>query len=96
MNHSQRPTRVSRLTQTSERDPSQWEGRTFDGLFVYVRYRWGWLTISSGTTAAQAVMNDNNLFEKQLGDRLDGKLEYERLREVTAGVIEWPQEFEKN
>jgi hypothetical protein len=95
MNLSKRPTQISRLTQTSERDPSQWEGRTADGLFVYVRYRWGWLSIGSGATAAQAVANDNNLFEKQLGNRLDGKLEYERLREVTAGVIEWPQDFEK-
>jgi hypothetical protein len=83
------------LTQTCERDPSQWDGRTFDGLFVYVRYRWGWLSIGSGTTAVQAVTNDNDVFEKQLGNRLDGKLEYERLREVTAGVIEWPQDFEK-
>jgi hypothetical protein len=95
MNLSKRPTRVSKLTQTCERDPSQWEGRTFDGLFVYVRYRWGWLSIGSGTTAVQAVTNDNDLFEKQIGNRLDGELEYEMLREVTAGVIEWPKDLKK-
>jgi hypothetical protein len=92
MDTSTRATRVSKLTQTCEQNPAQWEGRTVDGLFIYVRYRWGWLSIGSGATAAEAVENDNNLFEKQLGNKLDGVLEYEKLREVTAGVIEWPND----
>ena len=83
--------RVSRLTQTCERSPSQWEGLTDDGQFVYVRYRWGCLSIGSGKTIDEAVTNANNLFEKSFGDKRDGYLEYDMLREVTAGVIDWPE-----
>jgi hypothetical protein len=37
-------TRVSKLTQTCKASPSQWEGLTDDGQFIYVRYpRLVWL-----------------------------------------------------
>lgn len=38
----------------------------------------------------EAMENANNLFEKQLGNKLDGRLEYDKLREATAGIIDWP------
>ena len=38
----------------------------------------------------EAVENANNLFEKLLGDNRDGSLEYDKLREATAGIIDWP------
>jgi hypothetical protein len=82
--------RISSVIQTCDRNPSQWEGLTDDGMHVYVRYRWGHLTIGSGKTLDEAVNNRNNLFDKRLGDGLDGCLEYDKLREVTAGVIVWP------
>lgn len=86
--------RVASLTQTCAKSPSQWEGRTNDGQQVYVRYRWGRLTIGIGNTVEEPVKNQNNLFEKQLGDRLDGHLDYAKLRTLTDGLIEWPDSFE--
>jgi len=53
-------TRVSKLTQTCKGSPSQWEGLTDDGQFIYVRYRWGCLSIGSGKTMDEAVGNVNN------------------------------------
>jgi len=47
--------RVSSLTQTCERNPSQWEGSTDDGTYIYARYRWGCLSIGSGMTIEEAV-----------------------------------------
>ena len=88
------PIRVSRLTQTCERNPSQWEGSTNNGTYIYVRYRWGCLSIGSGMTIEEAVSNSNNLLEKQLGDNLDGRLEYAKLREATKGVVDWPDSVE--
>jgi hypothetical protein len=38
----------------------------------------------------EAVENGNNLFEKQLGNKRDGRLEYDKLREATVGIIDWP------
>jgi hypothetical protein len=40
-------TRVSKLIQTCKGSPSQWEGLTDDGQFIYVRYRWGCLSIAA-------------------------------------------------
>lgn len=42
----------------------------------------------------EAVKNENNLFERTLGDRRDGSLEYAKLREATKGVIDWPPSFD--
>lgn len=83
-------TRVSKLTQTCKASPSQWEGLTDDRQFIYVRYRLGCLSIGNGKTMDEAVKNANNLFEKTLGNKLDGRLEYDKLREATAGIIDWP------
>jgi hypothetical protein len=85
---------VRKLTQTCQRSPSQWEGTTADGLFIYVRFRWGRLTIGTGVTESEAIGNHNNVFEKQLGHNLDGTLEYEKLRDVTRAIIEWPEDFD--
>jgi hypothetical protein len=84
-------TRVSKLTQTCKGSPFQWEGLTDDGQFIYVRYRWGCLSIGSGKTMDEAVENANNLFEKSLGHKRDGSLEYAKLREATMGVVDWPE-----
>jgi hypothetical protein len=88
--------RVRKLTQTCERSPSQWQGTTDDGLFVYVGYRWGFLSIGTGVTESEAIANRNNVFEKRLGDSLDGTLEYEKLRDVTRALIEWPEGFDQD
>jgi hypothetical protein len=87
-------TRVSKLIQTCNGSPSQWEGLTDDGQFIYVRYRWGCLSIGSGKTMDEAVENVNNLFEKSLGHKGDGSLEYAELREATMGVVDWPESLE--
>jgi hypothetical protein len=87
--------RVSKLTQTCTKSPTQWEGRTSDGRQVYVRYRWGWLTIGIGQTLDEAVINEKNLFERQLGEKQDGDLDYAKLRAVTDGLVEWPESFER-
>ena len=83
-------TRVSQLIQICKASPSQWEGLTDDGQFIYVRYRWGCLSIGSGKTMDDAVENANNLFEKSLGHKRDGRLEFDKLREATEGIIDWP------
>jgi hypothetical protein len=86
--------RVSSLTQTCERNPSQWEGSTDDGTYIYARYRWGCLSIGTGMTIEEAVRNSNNLLQKQLGDNRDGRLEYAKLQEATKGVVDWPEPSE--
>ena len=82
--------RISRVIQTCERNPSQWEGSTEDGDYLYVRYRWGCLSIGMGKTKEEAVRN-SNIMHEQLGASRDGDLKYAKLREVTKELIEWPE-----
>jgi hypothetical protein len=76
------------LRQTCECSPSQWEGRTDDGRFVYVRYRWGWLQVGFGATLEDAVADDET-YVRQLGHPMDGALTYVQLVAAVPWV-EWP------
>ena len=48
-----------------------------------------------GQTIEEAVRNETNLFERQLGEKRDGDLDHARLRAVTDGLVGWPESFEK-
>ena len=84
---------VKTLIRTCERSPSQWEAKTADGQYLYVRYRWGCLEIGMGVSMGAAIASGGNIFEKQLGDKLDGSMELEDLRKATSGLIEWPTAY---
>lgn len=114
--------RVASITQTCHACPSQWEGLLDDGREVYVRYRFGWLSISirvsgeelfskfcgedcddeadaarwreecqqwaEGMISSMKVMRE---FSKGEPISFDGLMDYDQLRQHTAGVIEWPE-----
>ena len=90
---------VAKITRTCDACPSQWEGTTDADKAVYVRYRWGSLSISIGDTLTQAIRREgpeNSVFEKEIGEGLDGYLTYDELKQHTRGVISWPEfEFEE-
>lgn len=74
------------LRQTCYACPSQWEALTEDGQFVYIRYRWGQLTLGVGDTLTEAVGNVS--FSKQVGDSLDGAMSiWEVQRHIPKLVI---------
>ena len=84
---------VTEIRNTCGACPSQWEGRTEDGRYVYVRYRWGHLTIGVGDTDIwDAVDRGGEVFDQYLGDWLDGFLDYAELKQATQGVVRWPEE----
>lgn len=82
---------VSKIARTCRACPSQYQGVTDTGAFVYVRYRSGWLNISVGQEESETVSNEGNVFRKQPGDTHDGELDYEKLRDITGGLIAWPE-----
>lgn len=79
---------VVELTQTCDVCPSQWEGKTADGRTIYVRFRWGYLSIGLGGTIDEAIGDET--FGREISDGMDGYLPYEELRRVTAGHFIWP------
>ena len=80
--------RVTELRQTCNMCPSQWEGRTDDGQYIYVRYRHGYLSVSVGPTVDAAVCG-SVVFEYDTEDG-NGYMTESELRDLTKGVVEFP------
>lgn len=87
------PVVVTHITKTCGACPAQWQGTTDDGLHIYARYRYGRLLVGVGSTLEEAVdlAMSGRLIEVRFGDTYDGTLEYDQLKEHTAGRIVWPE-----
>lgn len=70
---------ITKLEMTCEACPSQWEGVTEDGRYVYIRFRWGYFSAGIGATFDEALGNEK-LFGDQISDGLDGTLSTEDMR----------------
>lgn len=49
------PITIIKLTRTCIACPSQWEGETSHGAAVYIRFRWGELTVHVGPSIDEAI-----------------------------------------
>ncbi len=71
-------------------------GKTSDGWAVYARYRWGQLSVRVDPSEPAPLDGAMGcwIVEKQLDpEGLDGWLDYETLREITAEIMVWPDEL---
>jgi len=87
---------VRRLYQTLDACPSQWEGFTDSGKLVYIRYRWGELSVYISLmpylkSMVDAIIIGDPFHLEQLGDDLDGELPFEELKEVLGSIIQLPE-----
>jgi hypothetical protein len=88
--------KVLTLKKTCLACPSQWEGTLDDGRAVYARFRHGHLSVGIGKTADQAVnnaMSDQALYEGDIGDGLDGFMDFEELKAHLRGLLEFPADL---
>lgn len=76
------PTVVATIIDCGGACPFQVNAKTDKGEHVYVRYRWGWLSVD---------VDGKTIFCKQIGDDMAGFLDMERLKAATEGKIKWPQ-----
>jgi hypothetical protein len=79
---------ISDIQQTCPACPSQWQGHLKDGRPIYIRYRWGELSLHVGPiggTIDDAVGNAPE-FEQQIGDHLDGSIGLDEVCRLT-GII---------
>lgn len=84
---------VIEIEQTCFACPSQWEGYTDDDRSIYVRYRWGFLSVrigSPGDKSEFAGVRGKEILRKQLGDSYLGFLDYEDLVKATSEIIQFP------
>ena len=76
--------------------PTIVSGTTDDGATVYVRYRFGRISIriDHRKPAPNGGTGGRRIYEEKLDpDGLNGWLEYDDLRKITADWIEWPDEL---
>lgn len=73
--------KIKELKQTTQACPSQWEGTMEDGKFIYIRFRWGVLSVGIGKDEAEAVNNSstNMYYNKKVSDDLDGVMSTEEM-----------------
>ena len=79
---------IVELKQTCKAAPSQWEGRLADDRPLYIRYRWGELTVSVGPpgSALDAAVGGDRLFEGDVGEKLGSQLDIEDVC-AHAGLV---------
>ena len=63
---------------TSVAAPAQWEGRTEDDRPVYVRYRWGYLSVRVGAPGGEArsAVLGTEIHGEKIGGDYDGAIEW--------------------
>jgi hypothetical protein len=81
---------IKELARTCYACPSQWEGRLADDRPLYIRYRWGQLSVHIGPPGADidtAVAADP-WFDEAVGDEgLSGFIDLEEVLAVTGLVL---------
>lgn len=85
---------VTKVNRTCWACPAQWDGETSDGRRIYARYRHGHFRVGVSDDEIDAVnaAYDRPVVDLVKGDSLDGWMEYDQLKEWTAGKIQWPAE----
>lgn len=85
--------RVVALKKTSLACPSQWEGTLEDGRAIYVRFRWGELSVGVGNHVDGAVRNatsDDAFYADPVSGGLDGYMDFEELKAHLHGLLDFP------
>jgi hypothetical protein len=85
--------RLISITQTCTACPSQWDAVTDDQRTVYIRYRWGYLSVRISKIedhTEYAAVNGTEIFGLDYGDGLDGVMDQETLEKLTEEILEFP------
>jgi hypothetical protein len=83
--------KIVKIRQTCVICPTQYEGKTDDDRPVYIRYRWGYLSVrvgDKGTNVMNAV-DGEEIYGRQIGHELDGFTTLRIIKDLTKDVIEW-------
>lgn len=88
--------KVVALKKTSLACPSQWEGMLEDGRIIYARYRHGELSVGVGDDIEGAVrngMSDQAFYAGNIGDGLDGFMDFDELKIQLHGLLEFSMDL---
>lgn len=73
--------KILNLVQTCKFCPSQWEFVTDDNRPVYVRYRWGYLSVRIGQPDEniQNAVGGTEIYGERIGDSFDGYITWDKI-----------------
>lgn len=74
-----------RLEQTCWACPSQWDAWDSEGGYYYIRFRWGFLSVSKGSS--DTWDDHEEVYGRQISDDLDGVLTTEEMLAKTGMTL---------
>lgn len=66
------------LRKTLLKCPSQWEGISNNNENIYIRYRWGYLTL---------YLDDKEIYYVKCGDNYEGEMRTKKMLEILKDYI---------
>lgn len=80
--------KVRKRRKTCSACPSQWEGRTDNDRPVYVRYRWGHLSVRVGPPAGDmdSATMGYQVLGRQIGDAYDGTIKWSKVKHLIEPI----------
>lgn len=87
--------KVKHIERTCDACPTQYEGEFEDGDRLYIRYRWGELSVMkyAPNEPSGLMLAKNELFAAQVGEGLDGTMSDAELIGLVADVVTFPITF---
>jgi len=85
---------VIKITQTCLACPSQWEGVTDDGKMIYIRYRYGGLSVRISQQATKDIfdaVSGKEIIGVDIGDEYDGYISYDEMKDRVKSVLTLPE-----
>ena len=82
---------IKYIKKTCECYPSQWEAKLMDGRMLYIRYRWGVLSIRVSLKKTDDIMDavdGKEILGKRLGTGFDGYLSDNAMRRYLKTALE--------
>lgn len=85
--------RVKEISSSGGACPYQCEGTLEDGCIFYLRYRWGCLILRAATNEEVLWENDSIVYNKVIGEDMEGWADNEKFHKELDGIIEFPEGF---
>ena len=82
--------RIKDIKQTCYACPSQWEAKTINDIPIYIRYRWGYLSIRKAEGKSDNILDavdGDEIYGKQIGDKYDGIISLQQVLQIAKNVI---------
>jgi len=82
---------IKYIKKTCECNPSQWEVKLVDGRMLYIRYRWGVLSIKVSPKKTDDIMdavNGREIIGKKLGAGFDSFLDDNTMKQYLRTALE--------